>query len=466
MNPWNFQLTIGDIFLDLGIIGSVLLLATLIRRYIPFIQRSLIPNNIVAGIIALTLGFLFSDFINQERMGLYVYHLLGLTFIAVAMSKPKAASGLSPVHTGMLFIASYLVQGIIGMVITFLLIFTVMPDLYPGFGLLLPLGFGMGPGIAYSIGSNWENYGFISGGIAGLSVAAVGFGFAYIHGMYWMRKGIKAGLATLIPKDQPLSNELLTGLLPEINRPILGRHTTSSEAIESLSLHWSMVGMVYAITWLLLSGVASILENIGAGSELNTLWSFHFIFCSVMGIFVRSMIDRYDMGHHVDEGIMSSTGNLFVDVMITASLAGISLSVVGDYWMPLVLCGFFGGLATYFFIKNVSKTIYKTWNFERMLSSYAVMTGTIQSGLVLLRVLDPKYESPVSIDLVYASGFALVFGFPLLVLINAPMGFFDNSLIGYAYTLLGLIVYALLLSAGWYFLYQRDRKSNSIHQSK
>jgi ESS family glutamate:Na+ symporter len=266
----------------------------------------------------------------------------------------------------------------------------------------------------------------------------------------------------LIPKDQPLSKELLTGLLPENGRPVLGRHTTSSEAIESLTLHWSMVGLVYAVTWLILTGVALLLEYVGAGSEVNTLWSFHFIFCSVMGIFVRSLIDRYNMGHHVDEGIMSSTGNLFVDIMITASLAGISLSVVSDYWIPLILCGLSGGWATYFFIKKVSKSIYKTWNFERMLSSYAVMTGTIQSGLVLLRVLDPKYESPVSIDLVYASGFALVFGFPLLVLINAPMTFFDNSLTGYIYTLVGLIAYALLLSAGWHILHQKDSKRNTV----
>jgi len=461
MNPWTYQLSIGDLFTDLGIIGGLLLAATLIRRYIPFVQRSLVPNNIVAGLLALGLGSIFSDFISEERMGLYVYHLLGLTFIALAMSKPKSASGMSPVHTGMLFIATYLIQGIIGMLVTLGLIYTVMPDLFPGFGLLMPLGFGMGPGIAYSVGSNWESYGFVSGGIAGLSVAAVGFGFAYIHGMYWMRKGIKAGLASLIPKDQALSQELLTGLLPENNRPIAGRQTTASEAIESLSLHWSMVGFVYALTWLLLSGVAWILVYVGAGSELNTLWSFHFIFCSVIGIFVRSIVDRYDMGHHIDEGLMSRTGNLFVDVMITASLAGISIAVVGEYWLPLILCSLLGGLATYFFIKKISHIVFKSWTFERMLSAYAVMTGTIQSGLVLLRVLDPKHESPVSIDLVYASGFALVFGFPLLVLINAPMTFFDDSLTGYVYSLMGMIAYAALIFAGWLLLHQRDEKNKA-----
>jgi glutamate:Na+ symporter, ESS family len=462
MNPWTAQISLGDIILDMAVIGVLLLLATLIRRYVPVVQRSLVPNNIVAGLLALTLGALTTGIVSTDRMGFYVYHLLGLTFIAVAMSKPRASSGMSPMHTGMMFIATYLVQGILGMVVTLGLIYTIMPDLFPGFGMLMPLAFGMGPGIAYSVATNWESAGFTNGGIAGLSIAAAGFAFAYIHGIYWMRKGIKDGLSSLIQKDVPLPNELLTGLLPEENRPIAGHQTTASEAIESLTMHWSLIGMVYGVTWLLLTGVANAMTTFGAGSELNTLWSFHFIFCSVIGIFTRRIVDHFDMGHHIDEGLMSRTGNLFVDVMITASLAGISVAVVGMYWIPIVLCSLSAGIATYFFIRTASKHIFKDWIFERTISAYAVMTGTIQSGLVLLRVLDPKYDSPVSIDLVYASGFALVFGFPLLILVNAPLTFFGDIHTGYMYSLAGMIAYALVIAGGWLLLNRKDKPDQPI----
>jgi ESS family glutamate:Na+ symporter len=85
------------------------------------------------------------------------------------------------------------------------------------------------------------------------------------------------------------------------------------------------------------------------------------------------------------------------------------------------------------------------------------MTGTIQSGLVLLRVLDPKYDSPVSIDLVYASGFALVFGFPLLLLVNTPITFFGDILTGYIYSLAGMIAYALIIASGWFLIIRNDK---------
>ncbi len=455
MNPWTMEVSFGAVALDMAVIGILLLVATLIRRYVPIVQRSLVPNNIVAGVLALVLGAVTTGIVSTDRMGIYVYHLLGLTFIAVAMSKPRSTSGMSPMHTGMMFIATYLVQGILGMFITLGLIFTIMPDLFPGFGMLMPLAFGMGPGIAYSVASNWEPAGFVDGGVAGLSIAAAGFAFAYIHGIYWMRKGIRDGLSSLIDKDAPLPKEMLTGLLPEENRPIAGHQTTASEAIESLTMHWSLIGMVYGLTWLILSGVAEAMASLGAGSELNTLWSFHFIFCSVLGIFTRRLVDHFDMGHHIDEGLMSRTGNLFVDVMITASLAGISVAVVGMYWIPIVLCSLSAGIATYLFIRHVSRFVFKDWVFERTISAYAVMTGTIQSGLVLLRVLDPKYDSPVSIDLVYASGFALVFGFPLLFLVNAPLTFFSDVLTGYIYSLAGMIAYAFVIAAGWLLLNRR-----------
>ena len=45
----------------------------------------------------------------------------------------------------------------------------------PAIGTLLPLGFGMGPGIAYSIGQSWSNYGFEEGAMVGLTISAIGF---------------------------------------------------------------------------------------------------------------------------------------------------------------------------------------------------------------------------------------------------------------------------------------------------
>jgi len=62
-------------------------------------------------------------------------------------------------------------------------------------------------------------------------------------------------------------------------------------------------------------------------------------------------------------------------------------------------------------------------------------------------VLDPQLKSPVSHDLVYGSGLALALGFPLLLLINAPVNRFEDMGAGFAAVSLALLVYWALVYA-------------------
>ena len=72
---------------------------------------------------------------------------------------------------------------------------------------------------------------------------------------------------------------------------------------------------------------------------------------------------------------------------------------------------------------------------------YGMMTGTISSGVLLLRELDPQMETPAANNLVIGSGCAILFGIPLLILVSlAP-----KSLLMTVVTLILLAVYYLIL---------------------
>jgi ESS family glutamate:Na+ symporter len=131
--------------------------------------------------------------------------------------------------------------------------------------------------------------------------------------------------------------------------------------------------------------------------------------------------------------------------MITASIIGISYAVVAQYLLPIVVLSVVVGLATYFIIRHSIPLLFGEHHFERFVSIFANATGTIQASLILLRILDPKSQSSAGMDLILGSGVALVFGFPLLALINAPINFFDNTLSGYVFVWIAMIAYALLL---------------------
>ncbi len=74
-----------------------------------------------------------------------------------------------------------------------------MPDLFPAIGFTLALGFELGPGQAFSIGSTWQSMGFEAGPSVGLTMAAIGFLLGSFGGVVLINQGIKrAGLVKSI----------------------------------------------------------------------------------------------------------------------------------------------------------------------------------------------------------------------------------------------------------------------------
>jgi ESS family glutamate:Na+ symporter len=455
MTSWLLEITLSNLALDFSIFGVLLVFATVLRRHVRVLQDFLIPNNLIAGVLGLALAIYLTDYglLESQRLGAYVYHLLALLFIALGLRKPSKSVGLAPVKFSFIFIITYLVQGLVGLGLALGLVYTFMPDLFPGIGMLLPLGFGMNPGIAYSMGSNWENFGFESGGTVGLSFAAIGFGIAYTVGIIAMRHGVLHGKATYMNEITAEENESIrTGIHHPDHRPITGHQSSATEAIESLTLHISFIMLTYALTYALMRVLEQFLWYIGAEKEILTLWSFHFIVAAMVAMFVRRVIDSTKAGHWIDDATMTRMGNIFMDFMVVASVSAITVAVVTHYWLPLLVLSSAVGLATWYIVKWACDSLFTDFKFERDIAIFGNLTGTMQSALVLLRVLDPKFKSPVSYDLVYGSGFALILGFPLLILINAPVNYFESQLEGYWVTMLAMGLYLAILLLGWSYL--------------
>ena len=51
---------------------------------------------------------------------------------------------------------------------------------------------------------------------------------------------------------------------------------------------------------------------------------------------------------------------------------------------------------------------------------YGASTGTLPTGLALLRVIDPDFETPVATDYMYGAGIAFFLVIPYVLSINLP----------------------------------------------
>ena len=416
--------------IQLGMIAALMLIANMMRRRIPFIRKSLMPVSVLAGFMMLAFklivekGFGVKDFFDIELLDTVVYHCIALGFIAMSLraagnNKEKGAA-LTGAKSGALIVGAYLVQAFVGLVITILLAWTVKPDLFKAAGLLLPMGYGQGPGQANNIGMTYETYGFTGGQSFGLAIAAAGYICACTVGVlvlnFWKKKNKLDVSKNITGKADELSVEYFQ----EKNEiPV-------SDSIDKLSVQMGFVLVVYLATYLITLGVTSALSAWAPGLAklLNSmLWGFNFIIGSAIAMLTKTLLGSAEKHkiitrRYQNNYLLNRLSGFFFDIMIVAGIACIDPADLSGLWLLFVLMAIAGGAATWFYLRKVSKRIFCGYYHEGLISMYGMMTGTIGSGILLLREIDPEFNTPAANNLVLGSSYGILFGAPLLILVT------------------------------------------------
>ena len=336
----------------------------------------------------------------------------------------------------------------------FILTRTVMPDLFPAIALSLPLGFELGPGQAYSMSLPWESLGFEGATSVGLCMAAIGFLVGSVGGVILINIGLKRGWVEKSVADEIRKGEG-TGFLKKGERGEASYSTTESESIDSLTYHIALIFFCYLLSWALLTLLGIILSPFGALAEelMNSLWGVNFIFSVFVASFVRMVMTRLGINYTIDNGTMNRINGLAVDLTVAASLGAISIVAITRYWLPILLLSILGILITCFILPWYCSRLFKDYQFFRMLLLFGTATGTLPTGLALLRVVDPEFKSPASTDYVYSTGVVFFLVIPIILCANLPAYSYAQNrpelmyammALTFIYTLSCLIAYRIL----------------------
>ncbi len=419
--PWNM-------FLDLGVISMALLLATFLRARINFFQKFLIPNALTAGFILLPFYNFVAPAVGMSEIGLgaIVYHLLSISFISMSLRKPaytKRKGDKSVFGTSVSIISQYSLQSLVGLLLTFFFMSTVMKSLYPAFGFFMPLGFALGPGQAYAIGEGWVSMGFEGAPDVGLTFAAVGYMWACFGGVILINMGIKRGWLGKEQVKNISARRFRSGVMGRDEELQVGsKLTTESEAIDSASYNMAVVLMVYLFSFLLLKGLGILLSfagNLGNDLAVN-LWGISFVFAAMVALIVKTLMIKLKLEHTLDNGSLTRIAGNSVDIMVAAAVGAISLTVVVQYWLPILVISVTGGIVTFITVIWISSRIFEDYQFHRALIIYGACTGTMPTGLALLRVVDPDFETPVATDYMYSAAVTFFLVIPFILSINLP----------------------------------------------
>lgn len=448
------------------IIVVALLVANLIRCNVPLFRRSLLPSALLAGLLILCLkpiGF-FSSLVDRHVMEIVTYHALGLGFVAMALKNKKiksATSTMKVVETGAVTASTYILQGLAGVLITVpFFLWVNKSDFFYSAGMLLPMGYGQGPGQALNFGTTFSQWAAdqgitFHGTDFGLSIAAMGFIVGSLVGVIFMNILRRRGKILVGSSGSEQQNA------PHVEHYTLEDYESEgeiphSESIDKLTVQLCLVLLVYALVFLLMFGIQQLdLGDFGVKTLKPLVWGFNFLWGTLLGVLVKWIIGRLRKSNlmqreYINNYTLDRIAGTCFDFMIVAGTAAIDFNNLRSLWLPLILVCAVGAVVTFWYVLRCCKRLYPDYKYEAFFSMFGMLTGTASNGMILLREIDPRFETPAANNLVLQTIPALAFGFPVLLL----MGFAPQSLTNTLITM-GIMVVALLIFV--LFIFRKPR---------
>lgn len=430
-----------------GIIAGLVLLANVIRRKISFVRDSLMPTAVLAGFILLILRSTNVVPMSTTFLETITYHAIALGFIALSLRTPEKNSekgALLASKNGALIVSTYLVQAIVGLVVSIGFAYTVMPTFFKAAGILLPMAYGQGPGQANNVGTTYQALGMNGGRSFGLSLAAAGYLCACIVGVIYLNVLNRRGKLKRIRNKEEISGSVTLDAYQDENE------IPMSESVDKLSIQAALIALVYLATYFLTQGIVLGLQTIAPGVANMVgplLWGFNFIIGSMLAtgcrVFISGLRKAQIMKRQYQNNyLLSRLSGLAFDFMTVAGIASINIEDLSGYLAPFLTMAIMGGVVTFIYLIYMCRVLYKGYEHEGFVSMFGMLTGTISSGVLLLREIDPDLKTPASNNLITGSSFGILFGAPVLLLVSFAA---QPGMIWYAFGAVILYLVALLL---------------------
>lgn len=429
--------------LQLIYIAGLLLVAKVIKEKVPVLNKVIIPSALVAGFI----GWILSDqalgffTVDVAFLEVVIYNAMGLGFIALALKSSKESSEMRPLTTGAIIASGYLIQAIIGTIVLALL----FSKYFLGTGFLVALGFSQGPSLAYNIGIGWERSGLVAlGSGLGVAIAAVGFLWGGIFGV-------------IVNNYHARKNKLeILEVKHEIVKTTIEIESHSKVTFfDALTTQIVLVLLIYGGVFAILTGTEYFLPKLGGLGDTfaGLFYGLNFL----IGIFIAFGFKKIqkrvtekgrDIRFMTNNYILQSISSFLFNLMITASVLIISSASVREYLPFILVATTVAGVLSYYYFRAMSRWLFDNHHHEYTVGLYGNGTGTISTGIALVKMLDPNLEKPVVQDLVMGAGTALFFAIPLFGILAMPEAMIDMGLSAVWYILLALFGYWAVLLTG------------------
>ncbi len=408
------------------VLSLLLLLGYVLYVNVRWLQRLYIPAPVIGGLIGLLLGpellgspgvipadgwlgrlmeSYSKEWIPQYRLlpGILITPVMASSILGLRI--PGRKEFVESVGKQMGYaVATYWLQFAIGATVGGIFVYTV----YPTFGLELFAGFAGGHGTSGLYGQSLQQLGLdfwqVGQGVA-LTTATVGLLYGVMGGIGLINILVRKGLISTQKSASGVGITAGNGLHRDVSsRPLLGRSVTAVEILEPISYTVALI----AIPSLLGILMKRAMDSYGI-SILQSVGDYAWALAAATILWV--IIERCGWSWLLDTGTKNRVTGALVDFLVVAAVASMPLQAVLRYSVPItvmLLAGMAGAVAMFY----LGRHLLPNYWFERSIMTFGQSTGVTATGLLLLRVVDPDFETPALSA--WGIAYATVFPFALI----------------------------------------------------
>ncbi len=453
-SSWDFTLANYDgvwaFMVQLGLLLTFMMIGNTLRRKIPLFRKCLIPSALIGGTALLLVNILLKqcfDFamVDNRLMQVITYHCLAIGFAAMSLKTEKSAHKTNKIQVfeyGALTGGAYMLQAFAGMAITIVLfLLTKNSDKVISYvcGVIMPLGFGQGPGNALSWDINFTNTPaamFAGNGSFGLSLASIGFVVASVFGVIYINYHKNRGNLFVRTGEGIDESAFYVSDREEI---------PDNESVDKFTIQAGFVALAYAIAFgfMCLLGILSDFTN-------SIAWGFNFLWASMAAMLIKFIVKQLHktelMGRqYINNYQMDRISGFAFDVMIVAGVSAIEINDIKNYILPIIILSLAGAIITFIYVRAVSRECFKGFEHEFFLMSFGTLTGTASNGMILMKEVDPGLRTPTSSLYILSNFPAMVMIAPLLLLLGFSGNSFGNAVIACAVFFVLWVVYTIFI---------------------
>ena len=216
------------------------------------------------------------------------------------------------------------------------------------------------------------------GGTIGMFVAVIG-------GMWIINWGAKKGYTRQKMDSSYVEKKDITGILPAEQRKPAAMGISNPSVIDPMAFQMMIVGTIIAVSHFLREAIIKVFPF----WERIPLYTM----CLIMGAIIGVAISKTKYNQYIDRGSMKRISGVALEYAIAMNVATIKLSVLASYLVPILLTSAAITAVTAVICIVLAKKWYgKDW-FEMAMGAYGQCTGSLATGLLLIKVLDPNGDT-------------------------------------------------------------------------